>query len=79
MAILFDFKMEDLIQKAWLVAGEHMIKTSTIITYANIVFRETICIAMMTVVLNDHDAVCRHLKCTCGETCHRKSVDHFGS
>ena len=40
--IVFDIKMEDLRQKARLVAGGHMTKALATIMYASIVSRETV-------------------------------------
>ena len=49
--MVFDIKMEDFIQKARLVAGGHMTKSPATITYASIVSRETVRIAMMVATL----------------------------
>ena len=51
--IIFDIKMEDFRCKARLVGGGHMAKASATITYASIVSRKTICIALLMAALND--------------------------
>jgi hypothetical protein len=51
--MIFDVKMEDFRQKARLVAGGHRTEGPTTITYASVVSRETVCIALLTVALND--------------------------
>jgi hypothetical protein len=48
----FDLKMEDFCQKARLIAGGHRTKAPTTITYASIVSRETVCIAILMAALN---------------------------
>ncbi len=51
--MIFDIKMEDFRCKARLVAGEHMTKAPTTITYASVVSRETVHIALFMAALND--------------------------
>jgi hypothetical protein len=51
--MIFDIKMEDFRRKARLVAGGHMTKAPATITYASIVSRETVHIALLMAVLND--------------------------
>jgi hypothetical protein len=51
--MIFDIKMEDFRCKARLVAGRHMTKTPATITYASVVSRETICIALLMAALNN--------------------------
>jgi hypothetical protein len=51
--MIFDIKMEDFRCKARLVAGGHMTKAPATITYASIVSRETIRIALLMAALND--------------------------
>ena len=51
--MIFDVKMEDFRQKARLVAGGHMTEAPPSITYACIVSRETVRIALTLVALND--------------------------
>ena len=53
--MVFDVKMEDFCCKAWLVAGGHMTKAPATLTYASVVSRETVRIALMTAALNDVD------------------------
>ena len=50
---IFDIKMEDFRRKARLVAGGHMMETPKTFTYANIVSRETVRIALTVAALND--------------------------
>ena len=51
--MVFDIKMEDIRQKARLVAGRQMTKAPATITYTSIVSRETVRIAWMIATLND--------------------------
>jgi hypothetical protein len=51
--IISDIKMEDFRCKARLVAGGHMTKAPVTITYASVVTRETIRIALLMAALND--------------------------
>jgi hypothetical protein len=50
---IFDVKMEDFQQKARLVAGGHWIKAPATITYASVVSRETMRLALTIASLND--------------------------
>ena len=77
--MIFDIKMEDFKRKARLVAGGHMTKVLATITYARIVYRETIRIALwlppsMILRLSQE-----HLECLCSSTHDRKGMDHVGS
>ncbi len=51
--MIFDVKMEDLRQKARLVAGGHLTKAPATITYASVVSRETMHLALTFASLND--------------------------
>ncbi len=51
--MIFDVKMEDFKRKARLVAGGHRTEAPATITYASIVSRETVRIALMLAALND--------------------------
>ena len=51
--MVFDIKMEDFKRKARLVAGGHKTKAPATITYASVVSRETVRIALMLAALND--------------------------
>jgi hypothetical protein len=51
--MIFDIKMEDFQRKAGLVAGGHMTKAPATITYAIVVSRETVRIALLMAALND--------------------------
>ena len=51
--MVFDIKMEDFKRKARLVAGGHKTKALATITYASVVSRETVRIALMLAALND--------------------------
>jgi hypothetical protein len=53
--MIFDIKMKDFRHKARLVAGGHMTKAPATITYASVVSRETVCIALLMAALNDLD------------------------
>jgi hypothetical protein len=51
--MIFDIKIEDFRRKACMVAGGHMTGAPTIMTYASVVSRETIRIALTIAALND--------------------------
>jgi hypothetical protein len=51
--MIFDVKMEDFRQKARLVAGGHRTKPPATITYASVVSRETVRLALTIASLND--------------------------
>jgi hypothetical protein len=51
--MVFDIKMEDFKRKARLVAGGHKTEAPATITYASVVSRETVHIALMLAALND--------------------------
>jgi hypothetical protein len=51
--MIFDVKMEDFRRKAQLIAGGHRTKAPATITYASVVSRETVCIALLMAALND--------------------------
>jgi hypothetical protein len=51
--MIFDVKMEDFQQKAGLVAGGHLTQAPATITYASVVSRETVCLALTFASLND--------------------------
>jgi hypothetical protein len=51
--MIFDVKMEDFRQKARLVAGGHLTKAPATITYASVVSRETVRLALTFASLND--------------------------
>ena len=51
--MIFDVKMEDFKRKARLVAGGHLTEAPATITYASVVSRETVRIALMLAALND--------------------------
>jgi hypothetical protein len=51
--MIFDVKIEDFRQKARLVAGGHLTKAPATITYASVVSRATMCLALTIASLND--------------------------
>jgi hypothetical protein len=51
--MVFDIKMEDFKQKAQLVTGGHKTEDTATITYASVVSRKTVRIALMLAALND--------------------------
>ena len=53
--MIFDVKMEDFRRKARLVAGGHMTKAPATLTYASVVSRETVRIALLMAALNEVD------------------------
>ena len=50
--MIFDVKMEDFRCKSRLVAGGHMTDTPAAITYASVVSRESVMLALMIAALN---------------------------
>jgi hypothetical protein len=59
--MIFDIKVEDFRCKARLVAGGHMTKALAAITYASVVSRETILIALLMTALNDLNVKVRNV------------------
>jgi hypothetical protein len=51
--MIFNMKMEDFQQKAWLVAGGHLTQAPVTITYASVVSHETMRLALTFASLND--------------------------
>ena len=51
--MLFDIKMENFHQNAYLVVGGHMTNTLDTITYSSVVTRKTVCIALTMAALHD--------------------------
>ncbi|KAL7474135.1 LOW QUALITY PROTEIN: hypothetical protein ACHAW6_000128 [Cyclotella cf. meneghiniana] len=51
--MIFDIKMEDFCCKAQLIARGHMTKAPSTLTYASVMSRETVHIALLVTVLND--------------------------
>ncbi len=51
----FDIKMEDFRRKARLVAGGHVTEAPATMTYASVVARDTVRIALLLAALNDLD------------------------
>jgi hypothetical protein len=51
--MIFDVKMEDFQQKAQLVAGGHLTQAPATITYASVVSRETVCLALTVASFDD--------------------------
>ena len=56
--MIFDVKMEDFRRKARLVAGGHMTETPATMTYASVVSRETVRLALKLAALNDLEVKC---------------------
>ena len=56
--MIFDVKMEDFRRKARFVAGGHMTKAPSAMTYASVVSRETIRIALTIAALNGLQVKC---------------------
>ena len=53
--IVFDVKMEDFHHKARLVVGGHAMKAPATLTYASVVYQETLQIALLLAALNNID------------------------
>jgi hypothetical protein len=51
--MIFNMKMENFSHKSRFVAGGHMTNPPTVATYARVVSRESICIALTIAALND--------------------------
>ena len=51
--MIFDIKLDGFRRKARLVAGGHMVETPPIMTYASVVSRDTVRIALTIAALND--------------------------
>jgi hypothetical protein len=49
--MIFDIKMTDFSRKTRLLAGGHMTKALATITYASVVSRKTVCIALLMAAL----------------------------
>ena len=56
--LIFDNKMENLRKKARLVAGGHMNTAPAAVTYASVVWRENVRIALTLAALNDLEVKC---------------------
>ena len=56
--MIFDIMMENFRRKARLVAGGHITTAPAAVTYANVVSRETVCIALNLAALNDLEVKC---------------------
>ena len=56
--MIFDVKMEDFRRKARLVAGGHMTQAPAAVTYASVVSRETVRIALTVAALNEVEVKC---------------------
>ena len=56
--MIFDVKMEDFRRKSRLVAGGHMTDTPAAITYASVVSRESVRLALMIAALNALEVKC---------------------
>ncbi len=55
--MIFDVKMEDFRQKAWLIAWGHMTKAPATITFASVISRETVWLGLLLAALNNDDNV----------------------
>ena len=81
--MIFDIKMEDFRQKARLIAGGHMTDAPKTLTYASIVSRETVRIALTIAAPNDLEvetAVVQNsfLTAPCSESIHTTLGPEFG-
>ena len=74
--MIFDVKMEDFRHKVRLVAGGHRTEAPATITYASVVSRETVRLALTIAALNDLEVkVGNVLKRLHYCTCQRKCLD----
>ena len=81
--MIFDVKMEDLRRKARMVAGGHMTDVPPTITYASVVSRETVRIALTMAALHDlnvktADIMNAYIKAPCAEKVYTKLGSDFG-
>ena len=81
--MVFSIKMEDFSQKACLVAGGHMVKAPMSFTYASMVSRELVRIALTLAALNDlavktSDILNASLTAPCSEKVHTTLGTEFG-
>ena len=81
--MIFDIKMEDFRRKLMLVAGGHMMETPKTLSYASIVSRETVQIALTVAALNDlevktSDVQNAYLTVLCAEVIHTTLGTEFG-
>ena len=51
--LIFDVKLDGFVRKARLVAGGHQTESPAVLTYASVVSRETVRIALTIAALND--------------------------
>ena len=78
--IVWDVKMEDFRRKARLVAGGHMTTAPAAVTYASVVTRETVRIALTLAALNDLQVKCGDVeKCLHYCTSKGEDMDHLRS
>jgi len=81
--MIFDVKMEDFRRKARLVAGGHMTEAPPSITYASVVSRETVRIALTLAALNDlevkvGDVMNAYITAPCSEKIWTRLGPEFG-
>ena len=50
---MFDIKLDGFRCKSYLVAGGHLTETTVLLTYASVVSRDSVCIALTIAALND--------------------------
>ena len=83
--LIFDIKLgENLRRKARLVAGSHTTKIPSLLTYASVVSRDSVCIALTIAALNDLDILAcdiqnAYLTAPCREKIFTKAGPEFGS
>ena len=81
--MIFDIKLEDFSRKARFVAGGHMTETPKSITYASVVSRDSVRIALTIAALNDLEIVSSdiqnaYLTAPCAEKVWIECGDEFG-
>ena len=82
-AMVFSIKMEEFSRKACLVAGGHMVEAPKSLTYASMVSRESVRIALTLAALNDlevktSDIQNAYLTAPCSEKVHTTLGTEFG-
>ena len=81
--LIYEIKLDGFRRKAQLVAAGHMTKTPVVMTYASVVSRETVCIALTIAALNDlevkaSDVQNAYLTEPCAERIYTRLGPEFG-
>ena len=82
--LIYEIKLDGFHRKARLVAGGHMTEAPAVMTYASVVSRETVCLALIVAALNDlevkdSDIQNAYLTAPCAERIYTRLGPEFGS